>query len=774
MVNNVHARDAEIVEVVATPDTGGGRWSPHVGGETLALLQQLPESSRETVRDEALAVLSQCVSPTEPGGALTGLVVGYVQSGKTMSFTTVSALAQDNGYRLIIVITGTSVPLFRQSTDRLKADLRLQDRGRPWKHFPNPSDRGGTRRRLESALQRWHDRSVPDVEKQTVLVTVMKNVRHLDNLIGLLASLDLRGVPAIIIDDEADQASLNNLVREGEESATYRRLLALREHLPQHTFLQYTATPQALLLINLIDVLSPGFGAVLTPGAAYTGGVTFFEENLGLVQRGRSVPVVFAALRHASYYQELPGYLRRAVLVRCIPADHVPTRNNVLAEPPDSLLEALRVFFLGVAAGIILGPPPHNRSMMIHPSQRTTQHADYAHWVGQAMARWQGTLAQAEADTDRRELVAEFREAYDDLAATTEVLPPFDALLGVLPRTIREVIPLAVNARQGRTPQVEWDQDYAYILIGGQALDRGYTVEGLTVTYMPRGQGVGNADTIQQRARWFGYKADYLGYCRVYLADSTFRAYRGYVTHEEDVRRQLRRHLGEGRSLREWRRTFLLDYPLRPTRDSVLDLDYVRGNFVNKWYEPRAPHHSSEAIPQNRTVVERFRAGLHFVPDPGDPRRLDSQRHLIVTDVPLREAYGELLAQLRVTSPSDSLRFTGLLLQIRTYLEEHPGATCTLYVMRPDMDRVSFRSVDGSGEIPEGGLFQGAYPDTRGEVYRGDRQLRARRGLTIQIHRLDQVRWEREVVAVDVPIIAVWVPRELAAGWIAQDQGDVE
>lgn len=742
MVNNVHARDAEIVEVVATPDTGGGRWSPHVGGSTLTLLQQLPESSRETVRDEALAVLSQCVPPTELSGALTGLVVGYVQSGKTMSFTTVSALAQDNRYRLVIVITGTSVPLFRQSTDRLKADLCLQDLGRPWKHFPNPSDRGATRRRLESALQRWHDRSVPDVEKQTVLVTVMKNVRHLDNLLGLLASLDLHGVPTIIIDDEADQASLNNLVREGEESATYRRLLALREHLPQHTFLQYTATPQALLLINLIDVLSPGFGAVLTPGATYTGGVTFFEENLRLVRR--------------------------------IPADHVPTRNNVLADPPNSLLEALRVFFLGVAAGIILGPPPHNRSMMIHPSQRTTQHADYAHWVGQVMARWQDTLAQAEADTDRRELVAEFREAYDDLAATTEVLPPFDALLGVLPRAIREVIPLAVNARQGRTPQAEWDQDYAYILIGGQALDRGYTVEGLTVTYMPRGQGVGNADTIQQRARWFGYKADYLGYCRVYLAESTYRAYRGYVTHEEDVRRQLRQHLGAGRSLREWRRAFLLDYPLRPTRDSVLDLDYVRGNFANKWYEPRAPHHSSEATAQNRAVVQRFRAELHFAPDPGDPRRLDSQHHLIATDVPLQEAYGKLLAQLRVTSPSDSLRFTGLLLQIRTYLEEHPGATCTLYVMRPDMDRVSFRSVDGSGEIPEGGLFQGAYPDTRGEVYRGDRQLRARRGLTIQIHRLDQVRREREVVAVDVPVIAVWVPRELAAGWIAQDQGDAE
>ena len=98
---------------------------------------------------------------------------------------------------------------------------------------------------------------------------------------------------------------------------------------------------------------------------------------------------------------------------------------------------------------------------------------------------------------------------------------------------------LEVNARVRRTPPVDWRGAYGWILVGGQAMDRGFTVEGLTVTYMPRGIGVGNADTVQQRARFFGYKRSYLGYCRLYLEQRTLSAFQSYVEHEEDIRRQL-------------------------------------------------------------------------------------------------------------------------------------------------------------------------------------------------------------------------------------------
>lgn len=643
---------------------------------------------------------------------------------------------------MVIVITGTSVNLFKQSTERLSSDLRLPGRDRRWKPFTSENLDVSAQRSMESALQRWRDASVPATDRQTVLITVMKNRTHLERLIQLLPQLDLRGVPALIIDDEADQAGLNNLVRQNEESATHRRLVRLRACVPHHTFLQYTATPQALLLINLIDVLSPSFAETLSAGSTYTGGIAFFERNLHLV--------------------------------RVIPAHDIPTADHTLNEPPESLLQAMRVFFLGVAAYVLHPSSPHNRSMMVHPSFKTSPHADYFHWVDQVKKRWEATLIENEADQDRQELLAEFREAYDDLAATANALPPFQELIKVLPRAIRETIPIEVNARPKRgrrgTPQVPWERDYAHVVVGGQALDRGVTIEGLTVTYMPRGRGVGNADTIQQRARWFGYKADYLGYCRVYLADDTRQAYRNYVEHEEDVRQRLRDNGRSGRSLRDWRRAFLLSSDLRPTRQCVIGFDYMRGNFANKWFEPHAPHYSPEAIQENQRVVQEFLSRLHLQPDIGDPRRQEHQKHLVASDISLREAYERLLIPLHLTSPSDSPRFNGLLIQIGYYLEQNPHMLCTVYLMSQGMIRE--RGVDDDDEILN--LFQGAYPDNKGKIYPGDMKIRATHGLTIQIHYLSVGRGkskDREVIADNVPAVAVWMPREMSADWVAQEQG---
>ena len=89
-------------------------------------------------------------------------------------------------------------------------------------------------------------------------------------------------------------------------------------------------------------------------------------------------------------------------------------------------------------------------------------------------------------------------------------VPSWDETLARLPREIRRVVITEVNARRGETPKVNWREHYAHILVGGQTLDRGFTVEGLTVTYMPRSLGSRNIDTIQQRARFFGYKESYL------------------------------------------------------------------------------------------------------------------------------------------------------------------------------------------------------------------------------------------------------------------------
>jgi hypothetical protein len=213
------------------------------------------------------------IAPITPAGQETGLVVGYVQSGKTMSFEAVVALARDNAFHIVIVIAGTSNPLLEQSTGRLRRDLRLDEpnRARRWIHFENPIADDATIRAVRNVIEEWRDPETPEEYKRSVLITVLKNHRRLQNLAGLVSAIDARAVPALIIDDEADQASLNTEVAQGQESTTYRCLMALRDRLPSHTYLQYTATPQAPLLISIIDSLSPNFVPCWSPVKTMSG-----------------------------------------------------------------------------------------------------------------------------------------------------------------------------------------------------------------------------------------------------------------------------------------------------------------------------------------------------------------------------------------------------------------------------------------------------------------------------------------------------------------------
>ena len=138
MSNDGQNSEDDQIEII----TGAGDgWNVTVGEEAMAMLNQvgLPPEAQITVRDEAASVLSQCVPPTADSGQETGLVVGYVQSGKTLSFTAVSALARDNGYPIVIVIAGSSIPLTEQSERRLRSDLQLDSRNdRQWRHIHNP------------------------------------------------------------------------------------------------------------------------------------------------------------------------------------------------------------------------------------------------------------------------------------------------------------------------------------------------------------------------------------------------------------------------------------------------------------------------------------------------------------------------------------------------------------------------------------------------------------------------------------------------------------
>jgi hypothetical protein len=258
----------------------GPTWNPIQGQSFTNLLNDnkaLSESEKDRLTEETLGILKECSDPDVPAAHNTGLIIGYVQSGKTLSFTSLAALARDNKYQIVVLLAGTTNNLVEQSFDRLKQDLKI-DKNREWKLFS--TRQGGFQQeevdRVSSELAKWQRGSR---RARTILIVSMKQHQHLRHLAQLLSGVDLASVPTLIIDDEGDQAGMNTKALQEEESTTYTRINELREVFPHHSYLLYTATPQAPLLISRIDTLSPDFGKVLTPGDRYVGGQEFFIDG---------------------------------------------------------------------------------------------------------------------------------------------------------------------------------------------------------------------------------------------------------------------------------------------------------------------------------------------------------------------------------------------------------------------------------------------------------------------------------------------------------------
>lgn len=753
----------ETVEITGAQNPNNAKWQPYQGEEIDGLIRfkGFPENVGSKIIDETFRIMEMCGNPNDETNVDTGLVIGYVQSGKTLSFTSLTALANDNQYQLIIIIAGTSVPLSDQSYERMKKDLQLDYRyDRKWVIIKNPRTQED-RDTIQMKLEQWADPTFPKENCSTVLMTVMKNSRHLLNLATMFRGLKLNRVPTLIIDDEGDQASLNtrasanadagNAVNEGEASTIYRRITDLRSLFPHHTFLQYTATPQGNLFVNIMDRLSPNFIKLLEPGEDYTGGNTFFVQQPHLVQ--------------------------------LIPTAQIPTNNNPIHEPPETLLYALKIFFLGVVAGDIR-KDQRNRSMMVHPSRLTNAQNIFYNWIKDVCDAWK-RLLQSNDEDDKRELLREFREAYDDLRLTVgNTLPTFEELTGNrLIHAINYTRIMEINASRGKTPPIRWSDCYSHILVGGQAMDRGFTVEGLTVTYMPRSLGTGQVDTTLQRARFFGYKRGYLGFCRIWLDQPTIDAFKAIIEHEEDVRKRLQEYDVNNKHLNEWDREVVLDQILNLTRPSILFNDLDRDYFGAEWFVVRAPHDTDNLIPQNQHVIASF-LETHldqFNQDNGHRLRTEEQKHL-VADLLLSDCLTHLLNRLKFTRESDSQTFSSLRGVIGMYLQDHPNERCLIYVISSKIQdeqivqNIRERRLNENGSNTIKQLFQGKNPKTGEVIYPGDREIKNENLITIQIHRLhlkdmdgnDIVDEAGNVLYDDVPTIAIWVPEAIGQDIIQQ------
>lgn len=692
-----------------------------VEGDTFTgfLHEVVDDDARSSVRASAINVLDGAL---RAGPGSTGLVVGRVQSGKTLSYEGVISLARDNGFSLIIVISGISNPLLAQGERRLKDDLGSADKD-GWL-FAVPNDKQQSLLQIEQQLQNvqanWSNASTPKAYKQTAVVVLLKHHGGILNLIELFERVDFGSQRVLIIDDEADQASLNTLAKKGKQSATYGNLLALRNSLPGHYYLQYTATPQAPLLIAIDDALSPDFVRVLEPGVGYTGGERYFGTTNDLV--------------------------------KSIDAQDLAAADHPNGPPPVALRRAMLEFLVGVAHVVTTGKPK-TRSMLVHPSRQKGAHADFHRWITGMKKDWQDKY-EHRSEVFPVKLQQEFREAWDGLSATFPELASFDECWAALDIVFRNLNIVEVNTRQGQTPVINWVQTQSYILVGGQAIDRGFTVEGLTVTYMPRGPGTRTADTVQQRARFFGYKAAFLGLCRVYLEPDVRDDFEMYVEHEKDMLAALHAIEAGDESLKEWKRQFLLDNRMRATRASVISIPMVHVKANDRWIADSLPARQ-DAIPiaEARQRAQDVLADVEWTETPFGHKTGYA-------------TFADALELLIQTSPESLLaepNFQALLLNLSKLQDDEPSdAVVNVLWMRPEEGRLAERQERASGVIE---LFQGR----NSSGYVGDRYVYDDAApLTIQLHQVEVLERGTRTPRGQFLVSGWRIPETSRVGWLVQ------
>ncbi|MFH7002118.1 Z1 domain-containing protein [Flavobacterium bizetiae] len=482
-------------------------------------LSYLDPEERENLLSSSKKILENCIPPIiqdkqHKFNDTTGLVFGYVQSGKTLSFTTVMALAHDNDYRVAILIAGRTNLLLSQNTERLTEDI---GDNRNISVTTNESDPDFVRK---------IDKSLKNSKGRLLIITILKHQDHINNLAQLFKdtrlkdSLNDRSI--IIFDDESDQASLNTMASKNskkatdESSAIFSSIKNLRSSIANHSYIQYTATPQANLLIDYIDLLSPQWHVLLDPGKSYTGGLTFFKEPL---------------TKKLTY--NIPE------------KERFHFKENKLTVPPQGLIDAIYKFIL---SSIFLSYDDfdmiserkktklNKTSMMIHPCFRKDSIETFFNWTESIL---DGLQQSIEAN---------------NLSFLNGKLEKYLLEYGILFNTKPELNKVAeiinndflgnykVHQVVGGMEKKAFPWSFAdhHILIGGQLLDRGFTVKNLIITYMPRDtKGKNNADTIEQRCRFFGYKKDYIDFCEVYLPKGLKSDYVSYVDHEINLRKIL-------------------------------------------------------------------------------------------------------------------------------------------------------------------------------------------------------------------------------------------
>lgn len=693
------------------------------------------------LRNSACDILSYC-NPHDAVSNMpvTHLVVGYVQSGKTMSFTSVIKLAMDNNYRVVVVLAGVTNNLLGQTDDRLGTDLACNNvkNYRVIKIHKNPDET-----------------KIPEIcrnlkiKDSLVVINILKHPDRIDKVTKLLQDQLIKDAlsneTVLIIDDEADQASLNSFgranSREGDGnqqmSSTYESILSLRNELPGNSYIQYTATPQANILISTLDALSPKTHTLLYPGTGYCGGKLFFGKG----EEGKR--------------------FGDGLVIRIPDEEVFNSRVNPLASIPASLEYALMLHLWAVVIHTRFYETVEQLSMMVHTDVTLDWNSTFHSWIETTLSNWSSILESKDFGVAKYKLIDRFKTA---LAEATKLFDDadltFDNLSPYLTDVLNDTHTYLITGETDDMENLDWKEHSSNILVGAQMLNRGFTVEKLTTTYMPRYTlGVTNADTIEQRCRFFGYKEKYIRSCRVFLPQVSIDNYKHYIDSEEE----LRQILAQTSSLEECGHKILTYPKLRPTRANILPKTVVTNL---KGMRSLSPYETLGQMEYNKALCEELLSQNTLVPfvksqyNAGDYNPETTHRVHTSFRVDVDTAVGFLkMYQYRnsgdMRTKADTVRYL-------LYLKEL-GLIKDIAFVNMSSGKYKGRTLDKTTHKITSNLFNGPSNSGDKEFYLGDDKMYVDDTVTIQLHHilLENVPGMRTIV------LSVYFPKQLSVKYIS-------
>ncbi|HSD17488.1 MAG TPA: Z1 domain-containing protein [Thermomonas sp.] len=473
-----------------------------------------------------------------------GLVVGHVQSGKTANYVGVINKAADAGYRLIILIAGIHSNLRSQTQERIDQGFVGRDSDQVLSRQANATILGVgqinpaftavayTSRALDFARNRADGLGIPIHNlAQPAIFVIKKNPSILRNLIewlkGTTAQAGRLELPMLVIDDEADNASVN-ISKDPEKPNTINRLI--RELLSlstRNTYIGYTATPFANIFINP-DSTAEALGNDLFPRhfivgldapSNYVGAREFFLED-----DGRRLTVDL---------DDTESWL---------PTSHtIDTQLTVLHH---SLIEAIDCFVLSKAIRILRGQGARHHSMLVNVSRFTGVQGQVARLISTRLQELKDAIENrhaAPADWALRDpLMRSLNQTWLDQYSTES--ESWDEIQKSLHQASAGMSVVEINASRNSGKldyRAHEGVGLNVIAVGGNSLSRGFTLEGLTVSYFLRNTQM--YDTLLQMGRWFGYRDNYGTLCRLYLKSEARDWYAFIADATEELRDEIAR-----------------------------------------------------------------------------------------------------------------------------------------------------------------------------------------------------------------------------------------